>query len=322
MKKFKFPLIIKSFWQKLIKFIKRILSSVKEIKIKKVKLFSGKKALKILILIVLIYLVLGSVIAVLTYKYHKTSKVVKFSAKIYPLVTAWEGFHPVWMKDYYQFNDYITKYSQKTNQTLPTADELKKEITNQLIDQNITMNQAKKDGIKVTSKDVDAAYATIAQQYQGTDDITKVLNEMYGMTSKQFKKLVKNQVYIDKVQQDLLVQVHAEHILIKDETQAKKVLDIVKKGEKSFEDIAKEFSEDTGSKDNGGDLGWFGRGAMIKVFEDATLSTEPGKVKDDLVKSDFGYHIIKVLEKKGKVDKSYEDWLNEAKGKVKIRIWY
>jgi parvulin-like peptidyl-prolyl isomerase len=77
---------------------------------------------------------------------------------------------------------------------------------------------------------------------------------------------------------------------------AEDVLKRVRAGE-DFATLAKEFSTDPGSKDKGGDLGWFGHGQMIPEFEKAAFALQPGQVSD-VVESQFGYHIIKVDEKR------------------------
>lgn len=80
------------------------------------------------------------------------------------------------------------------------------------------------------------------------------------------------------------------------EAQARVVLAKVKAGE-DFGELAKEFSQDPGTKENGGDLGWVYRGAMLPEFEEATFALEEGAISQDLVKTDYGYHIIKVEKK-------------------------
>ena len=102
-------------------------------------------------------------------------------------------------------------------------------------------------------------------------------------------------------------RVHAAHILIKSDKNAtpaqdaaakKKAEDLLaraKKGE-DFAALARQYSEDEGSKANGGDLGTFGRGAMVGAFDQAAFSMQPGEIRGP-IKSDFGYHVIKVIEK-------------------------
>ena len=91
-------------------------------------------------------------------------------------------------------------------------------------------------------------------------------------------------------------QIRASHILVKTEEEAKKVLERLKKGEK-FEEIAKKDSLDKGSAPNGGDLGFFSRGQMIPAFERAAASLKVGELSGP-VKTEYGYHIIKVVDKK------------------------
>jgi peptidyl-prolyl cis-trans isomerase C len=95
-------------------------------------------------------------------------------------------------------------------------------------------------------------------------------------------------------------QVHARHILIKADPKARAVAEGVLKRARAGEDfaaLAKEFSTDPGSKDSGGDLGWFGRGQMTKKFEEAAFALQPGQISD-IVETEFGLHIIKVEDRR------------------------
>lgn len=86
-------------------------------------------------------------------------------------------------------------------------------------------------------------------------------------------------------------KIKCSHILVKKQSEAMAVLERLKKGE-SFTNLARELSVDRGSGKKGGDLGLFGRGVMVKAFEDAAFKLNKGEVSQP-VKTEFGYHIIK-----------------------------
>ena len=83
----------------------------------------------------------------------------------------------------------------------------------------------------------------------------------------------------------------ASHILVSDENQAKRILDDLKHNKISFEDAARSFSL-CPSKKQGGDLGSFGKGQMVKPFEDACFSMKVGDLSSP-VQTEFGWHLIK-----------------------------
>jgi peptidyl-prolyl cis-trans isomerase C len=89
-------------------------------------------------------------------------------------------------------------------------------------------------------------------------------------------------------------EIHARHILVETEAEAKEVAERLKKGE-DFATVAKEKSKDAGAE--GGDLGFFGRGQMLKPFEDAAFALDVGQISEP-VQTQFGWHIIKVEEKR------------------------
>jgi len=112
-------------------------------------------------------------------------------------------------------------------------------------------------------------------------------------------------------------RVRARHILLRVEKDApdEKVAEVRKRAEQAlarvragddFAAVAKEVSEDPGSKPRGGDLGFFPRGQMAKPFEDVAFSLEPGKTSD-LVRTDFGFHVIRVEAHEAAKDQSFDE---------------
>jgi peptidyl-prolyl cis-trans isomerase C len=87
-------------------------------------------------------------------------------------------------------------------------------------------------------------------------------------------------------------KIKCSHILVKKHNEALAILERLKKGE-SFVNLARELSIDKGSGKRGGDLGFFGRGQMVKPFEEAAFKLRKGEFTQEPVKTQFGYHIIK-----------------------------
>jgi peptidyl-prolyl cis-trans isomerase C len=90
-------------------------------------------------------------------------------------------------------------------------------------------------------------------------------------------------------------EVHARHILVDTKEAAEQIITDLKAGA-SFEELAKQSKDPSGQ--NGGDLGFFGRGQMVKPFEDAAFALQPGAITEQPVQSQFGWHVIRLEEKR------------------------
>ena len=99
-------------------------------------------------------------------------------------------------------------------------------------------------------------------------------------------------------------EVHARHILVKTEDEAKDLVKQLRAGA-DFNELAKK-SSDGPSSHTGGDLGYFARGQMVKTFEDAAFALEPGQISDP-IKSEFGWHVIKVEDRRNRPAPSFEE---------------
>ncbi len=100
-------------------------------------------------------------------------------------------------------------------------------------------------------------------------------------------------------------EVRARHILVQSEDEAKKALARVQGGKEDFAKVAAELSSDPGSKTDGGELGWFTKDRMVQTFAEAAFKLDVGQISEP-VKTQFGWHIIKLEEKRMKEPPSFE----------------
>jgi peptidyl-prolyl cis-trans isomerase D len=123
----------------------------------------------------------------------------------------------------------------------------------------------------------------------------------------------------------------ASHILVKADksapaaerekarAKAQALLDAVRKAPATFAELAKKNSDDPGSASKGGDLDFFGRGAMVKPFEDSVFALKPGEISD-LVETDFGYHIIRLDQVRGGEKKPFDAVRTEVEDEVRRQL--
>ena len=217
---------------------------------------------------------------------------------------------------------------------------VKEDILDNLIDREVLYQKSQKEGIKIGAQAVTDQLATIKKRFPSDAEFKKALDQMKLSESdikSQIEKDMAIRELIDKqVAQKVVItdaqtksyydenpnmfeqpeQVKASHILIKVETdasetdKAKARIEIVKIQKKlqngeDFATLAKEFSQGPSSA-KGGDLGFFRRGQMVKPFEDAAFALKPNEVSD-VVETRFGYHLIKVTERKTAQTIAYAD---------------
>jgi foldase protein PrsA len=187
------------------------------------------------------------------------------------------------------------------------------QVLNQMIDEKVL-----EDKYKVSDKEIDKEIDKIKKELGGEDAFKQALQQNGLTDEKQLRERVKSMILNEKAatsgvkvsesemkkafEEKFKTEVKASHILVDDEKTAKEVQKKLKEGG-DFAKLAEQYSKDPGSKSKGGDLGYFGKGAMVPEFEKVAFTLDKGEVSD-LVKSDYGYHIIKVTDKR---ENKFED---------------
>jgi len=184
----------------------------------------------------------------------------------------------------------------------------RKEMMDTMVIRELILQQATKDGLdkspELTEKLEDLKKRLIVEAF-----LKKKVETDAKVTDDDLKKFYEQNKDKFKTGE----QIRASHILVKTEKEAKDIQAQIKAGGK-FEELAKKHSVDA-SAAQGGDLGWFGKGSMVPAFEKAALALKEGQVSD-VVKSDFGYHIIKLTGKRPAGIRPFE----EVKEQIKAAI--
>ncbi len=202
-------------------------------------------------------------------------------------------------------------------------EELKKNSGEEVL-QQLVLNEVLEDNYEISDEDVEKELDALKEQYGEQFDM--VLQQSGFSDEDEFKEtirlsLLQEQAAAENVDiseeemetyyERMKTEVEASHILVEDEETANEVKEKLDGGE-DFADLASEYSTD-GSAEQGGELGFFGPGAMDADFEEAAYNLEVDEVSDP-VETQFGYHIIKVTDKREVEDvESYEDAKDEIK---------
>lgn len=278
------------------------------------------------------------VFGVLIYQFKSDNRVVYAVARIIPypvervnnrIVTYGNYlFELNSIKHYYQNQtgpDNKAAVDFNTEEGKAKLKELKRQVLDQLKVEAVTRQLISKHGIKVSDKEVKDQIDQITKQAGGNDKVKEVLSKYYGWSFNDFKGKIEFQLARQKLQSKITED---ESINQQAKARAEEVLAKVKAGE-DFAELARKYSQDS-SAANGGDLGFFGKGQMVAEFEAAAFALEAGKTSE-IVKSKFGYHIIKVLEKKDETVRAshilikavdFDQYLQDEVNKAKVSVYY
>ncbi|AIF42698.1 peptidylprolyl isomerase [Virgibacillus sp. SK37] len=205
--------------------------------------------------------------------------------------------------------------------------ELKERNGENVLQEMVTV-KVLEDKYDVSDKEVDKELKKMKDQLG--DQFEMALQQQGFKDEDQFKEVLRVSLLQEKALADgvdisekemkekydrMKTELKAQHILVEDEETAKEVKKKLDNGG-DFAKLAKEYSTD-GSAENGGDLGWFSTGQMVPKFEDAVYSMEKGEISDP-VKTEHGYHIIKLNDKREKEDSvgEYKDVKDDIRRQI------
>ncbi|HEX8950305.1 MAG TPA: peptidylprolyl isomerase [Polyangia bacterium] len=254
-------------------------------------------------------------------------------------------------------------------------DEAKHKALDQMIDGKLVQQQAVELKLAVTPEEVDRAIQQVKDQNHLDDATFRSALEQQGFTMEGYRKSLKKQILELKVvntavrsrvtvsddevktyykQNEKLVsgdrQSHLRQILVAVPDRASdadvagkkrvaaKVVDLARGGT-SFAELAKQYSDDDGTKTSGGDLGWVGKGVLVDTLDDAMAQMEPGDVRGPL-RTDRGWVVLQMVERKSgdvkpyeeikeqlrkqlydqQVEKAQQSWLRELRKKAHVDV--
>jgi len=213
---------------------------------------------------------------------------------------------------------------------------IKRNILNSLIDENVILEQARIETVEVKDRDVENALdqriQALIEQAGSVENAEMLMGGSINKVKKDYRPIFKNQLIVEKMRSEKFNKVSISRpevdnfykiykdsipeippsldfssILFKvssgekEDLAARQLIDslltLIKNGS-DFAQLAKTYSDDVASASYGGDLGYIKRGAFIKSFEEVAFSLKSGEVSD-VVKTDFGYHIIQLIDRKG-----------------------
>ena len=250
--------------------------------------------------LILVYLLVAAVFSFGIYRSSWSGTTTRTVSRFIPFPAAIVRGDPVFYHTFLRevsINQKSLETSQKVNfsskEGRSRLELIKGYVLSQVIDNKLIEQEASKRQLRVSDKEIQDRYKQLLDSNGGEAKVKKILSDNFGMTIPEFKKRVREGLLKEKVQTAFAKDTSID-------TEAKKRIEEVKKqlgaDGSNFAELAQKYSEDT-SASQGGDLGLAGRGKYVPEFEKAAFTLEVGKISDP-VKTQFGYHLIQVLEKK------------------------
>ncbi len=178
------------------------------------------------------------------------------------------------------------------------------ETLDQLIEFKLVVQEAREEGVTVDEAEIDQQIEQLRASHQSPEAVNAFLDDLHIESEEElrdvmgqlqlYNKMITNHIVVEQANaRHILLQADSEEALAERQDEAEELLSEIEAGA-DFAELAQEHSEDPGSAQQGGDLGWAPGGVFVPSFDEAIFEMEPGEVR--LVESQFGWHIIELLE--------------------------
>jgi parvulin-like peptidyl-prolyl isomerase len=213
-----------------------------------------------------------------------------------------EQYREIITKDMFlnQSISQVLLYNEAKNQGLA----LSREETVSQFEESLTTSFITKESFLQRLASTNLTYDDVISYSQTQLSVMKFMDETLFTIVVVTEAELKEYYNVNKQQFHSPEQVRAAHILVSTKEEADSIVQEIGNG-KNFTDLAKKYSIDPTAKSNGGDLGYFGRGAMVEEFDYASFALPVGKIT--VVKTNFGFHVLKVLDKRNEGILSFDD---------------
>ena len=210
------------------------------------------------------------------------------------------------------------------------------QILERMIDEVLLENEARNvRKLVVNKEDVESELASIKGQFESDKEFLSYFKDQLKMEEKDIKVAIETQLLVqalyEEVTKDVITtgvdikqyyddhleefyqeeMVRARHILVNTKEEAQEIIKLITEEKQDMADLAVLKSTEPAAKTSKGDLGYFGRGEMVKPFEDAAFALEIGEISKEPVESSFGWHVIRLEDKLGDKQQTFDEVKDE-----------
>ena len=207
----------------------------------------------------------------------------------------------------------------------------KSQIINGLVETELMVQDAKNKGIEITEDEKESFKQNLIDQTYGSEENFQAYLDEYNVSDEMLNRMIEEKLYYDKYidqiksgitvdaeayynensdQFDVADQVKAKHILVDDKETAEDIIKQLDEGA-DFSELAKEYSTDSATAQQGGELGYFTADEMITEFSDAAFALEVGQYTKEPVETSYGYHVILCEDKKAAHHQTFDEVKDE-----------